>query len=146
MPASVKGLRQMAIFITVFTGGGCATMYYLMQKNFARSEYFRLAIEQLESHPVAMESLGAPPLKIYNIHLTDRHNRIDHTSAHIKIPVTGTKDGGYLYTTSFKDNLLNRWRLHELVLQLREGQQINILSSSTETSERSGEPNADTRF
>ncbi|KAG9355979.1 hypothetical protein JZ751_000823 [Albula glossodonta] len=119
MPASVKGLRQMAIFITVFTGGGCATMYYLMQ---------------------------TPPLKVYNIHLTDRHNRIDHTSAQIKIPVTGTKTGGYLYTTSFKDNLLNRWRLHELVLQLREGQQIDILSSSTETSERSGEPNADTRF
>ncbi|KAJ8406942.1 hypothetical protein AAFF_G00292180 [Aldrovandia affinis] len=146
MPASIKSLQQMAIFVTLFTGGGCSMMYYLMQKNFARSEYYRLAMEHLAAHPAAMESLGAPPLKAHNIHLSDRHNRMDHTSAQVKIPVTGTKAGGYLYMSSFKDHLLNRWRLQEVVLQLRDGRRIDILTCDAEASDHNGETNADAGF
>ncbi|XP_059420225.1 cytochrome c oxidase assembly factor 1 homolog [Carassius carassius] len=104
MSRSTSLLQQMTIFMTVVTGGGCAMMYYLMQKNFAKAEYYHLALEQLKNNSTAMASLGAPPLKIHNIHLTDRHNRIDNSSAKLKIPVTGSKTGGYLYT----DTLLNR--------------------------------------
>ncbi|XP_061111489.1 cytochrome c oxidase assembly factor 1 homolog isoform X1 [Conger conger] len=128
MGPSTRSLQQMAIFMTLFTGGGCSMMYYLMQKNFARSEYYRLPLERLSDHPVAMEILGAPPLKAHNIRLTDRHNRIDQTSAQIKIPVTGSKTGGYLYASSSKNISLNRWQLQEAVLQLREGGRIDILA------------------
>ncbi|XP_029971354.1 cytochrome c oxidase assembly factor 1 homolog [Salarias fasciatus] len=91
-----------------------------------------------------MESLGAPPLKVHNIHLTDRDNRIDQRSAQLKIPVTGSKTGGYLYTTSFRDFNTNRWTLKQAVLRLREGQTINLLrppagataASSEELAER----------
>ncbi|XP_017326574.1 cytochrome c oxidase assembly factor 1 homolog [Ictalurus punctatus] len=126
MSRSTNLLQQMTIFVTVVTGGGCGMMYYLMQKNFAKSEYYRLAVEQLNHHSTAMANLGAPPLKIHNIHLTDRYNRIDHTVAQLKIPVTGMKTGGYLYTTSNRDAIMNRWQLQRVALQLKTGETIEI--------------------
>ncbi|KAK7163667.1 hypothetical protein R3I93_007655 [Phoxinus phoxinus] len=130
MSRSTSLLQQMTIFITVVTGGGCAMMYYLMQKNFAKAEYYRQALEQLNNNSTAMASLGAPPLKIHNIHLSDRHNRMDHSSAQLKIPVTGSKTGGYLYTTSTRDTLMNRWLLQQVFLKLREGEIIEIFNKT----------------
>lgn len=54
-----------------------------LSENFAKAEYYRLALEQLNNNSTAMASLGAPPLKIHNIHLSDRHNRMDHSSAQV---------------------------------------------------------------
>ncbi|KAK1786704.1 hypothetical protein P4O66_017104 [Electrophorus voltai] len=130
MGPSTHLLQQMTIFVTVFTGGGCGMMYYLMQKNFAKSEYYRLAVEHLNTHSTAMASLGAPPLKVHNIHLSDRHNHVDHTSAQLKIPVTGSKTGGYLYTASTRDALLNRWCLQQVTLQLKTGEIIEIFPAT----------------
>ncbi|XP_051555080.1 cytochrome c oxidase assembly factor 1 homolog [Myxocyprinus asiaticus] len=130
MSRSTSLLQQMTLFVTIVTGGGCAMMYYLMQKNFAKSEYYRLALEQLNSNSTAMASLGAPPLKIHNIHLSDRHNRMDHSIAQVKIPVTGSKTGGYLYTTSTRDTLMNRWHLQHVFLKLRDGETIEIFNKT----------------
>ncbi|XP_043937383.1 cytochrome c oxidase assembly factor 1 homolog [Protopterus annectens] len=133
MPVSVRALQQMAIYLGIMTGGGCAVMYYLMQKNFARSEYYRLAMEQLNSHHIALERLGAPPIKAHNIRFTDRSNRIDKSVAQIKIPVSGAKSAGYLYTSSVRDAVLSRWCLQEVVLQLKDGQRIHIFNTNDET-------------
>uniref|UniRef100_A0A3P8TWW5 Cytochrome C oxidase assembly factor 1 n=1 Tax=Amphiprion percula TaxID=161767 RepID=A0A3P8TWW5_AMPPE len=130
MRVSTSQLQQLTIFTTVLTGGGVGTMYYLLQKKFAESGYHKLALQKLESCPFAMESLGAPPLKVHNIHLTDRNNRIAQHTAQIKIPVTGSKTGGYLYTSSFRDPDTNSWSLKQAVLKLREGQTIDLLNSS----------------
>ncbi|XP_051557730.1 cytochrome c oxidase assembly factor 1 homolog [Myxocyprinus asiaticus] len=130
MSRLISHLQQMTLFITMVTGSSCAMMYYLMQKNFAKSEYYRLALEELNNNSTAMASLGAPPLKIHNIHLSDRHNRMDHSSAQIKIPVTGSRTGGYLYTTSTRDTLINRWRLHQVFLKLRDGETIEIFNKT----------------
>lgn len=127
MRISIKNLQQLTVFTTMFTGGGVATMYYLMQKKFAASEYYQLALHKLEKCAYAMESLGAPPLKVHNLHLTDRQNYIDQQRAQIKIPVTGEKTGGYLYSSSQRDPSTNRWCLKQAVLQLREGPIINLL-------------------
>ncbi|XP_071393705.1 cytochrome c oxidase assembly factor 1 homolog isoform X2 [Centroberyx affinis] len=128
MRVSTSKLQQLAIFTTVLTGGGIGTMYYLMQKKFIMSDYSTLALEKLETCPFAMESLGAPPLKVHNIHLSDRNNRIDQYTAQLKIPVTGSKTGGYLYTSSVRDPTTHRWSLKQAVLQLREGQTIDLLN------------------
>ncbi|XP_034744506.1 cytochrome c oxidase assembly factor 1 homolog isoform X1 [Etheostoma cragini] len=128
MRVSTSHLQQLTIFTTVLTGGGIGTMYYLQQKKFAGSDYHRLALQELEACPVAMESLGAPPLKVHNIHLSDRNNRIDQHTAQIKIPVTGSKTGGYLYTSSIRDPDTNRWSLKQAVLKLKEGQIIDLLN------------------
>ncbi|XP_068594041.1 cytochrome c oxidase assembly factor 1 homolog [Cebidichthys violaceus] len=138
MRVSTSQLQQLTIFTTVLTGGGIGTMYYLLQKKFVESDYHRLALQKLEACPVAMESLGAPPLKVHNIHLTDRNNRIDQHTAQIKIPVTGSQTGGYLYTSSIQDPDTNRWSLTQAVLKLREGQTIDLLNpppASTELTE-----------
>ncbi|XP_067109048.1 cytochrome c oxidase assembly factor 1 homolog isoform X1 [Osmerus mordax] len=128
MRVSTNQLQQLAIFTTVFTGGCIGTMYYLIQKEFQNSEYYQLALKKLEANPVAMESLGAPPLKVYNIHLTDRHNQVNHQSAQIKIPVKGGVTGGYLYTSSIRDTDTKSWNLRLAMLHVREGQQINLLA------------------
>ncbi|CAN9502963.1 unnamed protein product [Ophioblennius macclurei] len=127
MRVSTSHLQQLTIFTTMLTGGGVTTMYCLMQSKFAQSEYHKLAVQELESSPLAMESLGAPPLKVHNIHLTDRDNRVDQRSAQLKIPVTGSKTGGYLYTSSLRDSETNKWTLTQAVLRLREGHMINLL-------------------
>uniref|UniRef100_A0A3B3ZPB2 Uncharacterized protein n=1 Tax=Periophthalmus magnuspinnatus TaxID=409849 RepID=A0A3B3ZPB2_9GOBI len=125
MRISTKKLQELAIFTTVVTGAGVGTMYYLMQK-FAASEYHQLAVQKLEACSFAMESLGAPPLKVYNLRLTDKQNYIDqHWAQQIKIPVRGSKTGGYLYASSHRDTAEN-WRLKQAVLKLREGQTIDL--------------------
>uniref|UniRef100_UPI0037E8F640 cytochrome c oxidase assembly factor 1 homolog isoform X1 n=2 Tax=Semicossyphus pulcher TaxID=241346 RepID=UPI0037E8F640 len=128
MRVSTSHLQQLTIFTTVLTGGGIGTMYYLQQKRFSESDYHRLALQKLEDCPLAMESLGAPPLKVHNIHLSDRHNRVDPHTSQIKIPVTGSKNGGYLFTSSVRDPDTKRWSLKQAVLRLREGQIIDLLN------------------
>ncbi|CAL8278690.1 unnamed protein product [Lota lota] len=134
MRISTSKLQQLTIFTTVLTSGGICTMYYLMQKNFANSEYHRLALERLEMSPAAMEGLGAPPLKVHNIHLSDRDNRIDQHIAKVKIPVTGSKTGGYLYTISTRNPATNGWQLKLATLQLREGHTFNLLNNPEQDS------------
>jgi len=110
----------------------CVCVYSPLER-FAESDYHRLALQKLEACPVAMEMLGAPPLKVYNIHLTDRNNRVDRRTAQvvhtppaggpgalgpwtdfndlefqIKIPVKGSETGGYLYAASVQDPDTNR--------------------------------------
>ncbi|XP_072431778.1 cytochrome c oxidase assembly factor 1 homolog [Chiloscyllium punctatum] len=126
MPVSTRALQQMAIYLGIVSGGGCAVMYYLMQQNFAKSEYYKLAIEELNKNDTALEALGAPPLHIRNIKLTDRNNHVDGKSARIKIPVCGSKSAGYLHTYSVRDGLQKRWFLQEAVLQLLDGQQVLV--------------------
>lgn len=51
---------------------------------FSRSDYHRLAVDKLQSCPEALDLLGAPPLKVHFIRLTDRHNQVDQHSAQVR--------------------------------------------------------------
>ncbi|XP_055512803.1 cytochrome c oxidase assembly factor 1 homolog [Leucoraja erinacea] len=128
MPVSTRALQQMAIYLGIVSGGGCAAMYYLIQQTFAKSEYYKLAIEELKKNDIALDALGAPPLQIRNIKLTNRNNRVDGISARIIIPVCGNKSAGYLHTYCIRDTVQKRWFLQEAILQLLDGQHFSVFS------------------
>ncbi|KAM8967051.1 cytochrome c oxidase assembly factor 1 homolog [Pelodytes ibericus] len=141
MPIPLKNLQQMALYLGVLSGGGCGLMYYFMQKTFEKKEYYLSAIEKLNSQTEALEVLGAPPLKVHFLRLTDKHNHVDPSTAQIKIPVSGSRSAGYLYTTSIKDSFSKRWNLQEATLQLNNGQRIPIYPSGDEDGKGQSEQN-----
>ncbi|XP_063778534.1 cytochrome c oxidase assembly factor 1 homolog isoform X2 [Pseudophryne corroboree] len=130
MPVPLRNLQQMALYLGVVSGGGCAMMYYLIQKSFASKEYYLAALEKLESQSKVLEMIGAPPLKVHYLRLLDKYNHVDQSTAQIKIPVSGTILAGYLYTTAVRDSYNRRWNLQDVILKLNNGYSVPIYHSS----------------
>ncbi|KAM5204348.1 cytochrome c oxidase assembly factor 1 homolog isoform 1-T2 [Hipposideros larvatus] len=124
-------LGKLVLFTSVMTSGGCALVYYLIQKTFSRGSYYQLALEQLHSRPEALEALGTP-LNIHYLQLTDKYNFVDIADAQLKIPVSGSKSEGHLYVSSSRDSPFKRWHLDEVFLELKDGQQIPVFKHSGE--------------
>ncbi|XP_034521479.1 cytochrome c oxidase assembly factor 1 homolog isoform X3 [Ailuropoda melanoleuca] len=78
-------LGKLAFSLSVVAGGSCTLTYYLIQKAFTKTSYYQLALEQLHSHPEALEALGAP-LNVHYLHLIDRANFVDIANAQLKPP------------------------------------------------------------
>ncbi|CAD7687035.1 unnamed protein product [Nyctereutes procyonoides] len=122
-------LGRLLFFSGVVASGSCTLIYYLIQKAFSKASYYQLALEQLHSHPEALEALG-PPLHIHYLHLTDKYNFVDIADAQLKIPVSGSKSEGHLYVSSSRDAPFQRWHLQEVFLKLKDGEQIPVFQHS----------------
>uniref|UniRef100_A0A674ID55 Uncharacterized protein n=1 Tax=Terrapene triunguis TaxID=2587831 RepID=A0A674ID55_9SAUR len=83
----------------------CIFYYILYIKKWG---YYQLAIEQLKNDPVALEALGAPPLKVHNIRLTDKNNRVDMARAQVRAVSLPVKHGHFLCCVCTR--ALYQWR------------------------------------
>ncbi|XP_072268256.1 cytochrome c oxidase assembly factor 1 homolog [Pyxicephalus adspersus] len=143
MPASMQQLTQLAVFFGVLSSSGCAAMYYMIQKSFSKKEYYTKAIEMLESQSSALETIGAPPLKVHFLNLADKSNHVDKSSAKVKIPVSGSLLAGNLCSSAVRDHVNQRWDLRDVVLELKNGQSIPIYHSNIpESDQEETSPNA----
>ncbi|XP_012596978.2 cytochrome c oxidase assembly factor 1 homolog isoform X1 [Microcebus murinus] len=124
-------LGKLILFAGVLTSGGSALVYYFVQKAFSRSLYYQLGLEQLHSHPEALEALGTP-VNVHNLKLPDKQNFVDIAEAQLKIPVSGSKSEGHLYVFSSRAAPFQRWHLDEVFLQLEDGQKIPVFKLSGE--------------
>uniref|UniRef100_A0A8C8ZZL9 Cytochrome c oxidase assembly factor 1 n=1 Tax=Prolemur simus TaxID=1328070 RepID=A0A8C8ZZL9_PROSS len=117
------------ILFTSLASGASVLVYYLMQKVFSRASYYQLALEQLHSHPEALEALGTP-VNVHNLQLPDKHNFVDIADARLKIPLSGSKSEGHLYVHSSRAAPFQSWHLDEVFLQLKDGQKIPVFKLS----------------
>ncbi|XP_054582124.1 cytochrome c oxidase assembly factor 1 homolog isoform X2 [Eptesicus fuscus] len=117
-------LGKVVLYTSVMSSGVCALVYYLTQ-TFSRASYYQLGLEQLHSHPEALEALGTP-LNTHYLQLMDKDNFVDIADAKLKIPVSGSKAAGHLYVISSRDAPFKRWHLEEVFLELKDGQQIPV--------------------
>ncbi|XP_040820499.1 cytochrome c oxidase assembly factor 1 homolog isoform X2 [Ochotona curzoniae] len=125
-------LGKMLLLSGAMIAGVVPLVYYGIQKAFSRTSYYQLAVEQLRSHPEALEALGSP-LNVHHLELTDRHNFVDIADAKLKIPVSGSKSGGHLYVYSSREGPFRRWHLQEVFLELSDGQQIPVFKLGKES-------------
>ncbi|XP_058037866.1 cytochrome c oxidase assembly factor 1 homolog [Ahaetulla prasina] len=130
---SLRKFHQMALFMGIQCIAAGAFTYYYVQRVFSRTKYYQDALKHLQADPIALEALGAPPLKVHYISLRDKSNRVDKSTAQVKIPVSGKKSGGYLHVNSEMDFSLNSWSLQEVTLQLCNGHRIPVYVSSMKT-------------
>lgn len=123
---------KLVFYSSVMASGTCTLIYYLIQKAFSKASYYQLALEQLHSHPEALEALGTP-LNVHYLQLTDKYNFVDIARAQLKIPVSGSKSEGHLYVSSSRDAPFQRWHLQEVFLKLEDGQQFPVFKLSGNT-------------
>ncbi|EPQ03163.1 hypothetical protein D623_10002107 [Myotis brandtii] len=104
---------------------GVPQKLWAKKEAFSRASYYQLALEQLHSHPEALEALGTP-LNTHYLQLMDKYNFVDIADAKLKIPVSGSKSAGHLYVISSREAPFKRWHLQEVFLELKDGQQIPV--------------------
>ncbi|XP_059199967.1 cytochrome c oxidase assembly factor 1 homolog [Centropristis striata] len=120
-------LLRIQISFSVLNVAILGIAYYWGKRNRVKEDYHRLPMQKLEGCPLAMQRLGAPPLKVHSFSVIDRNVQEDVTGIKIKIPVTGSQTKGDLYAFSIGHPHCDRWSLKQAVLQLREGEIIDLL-------------------
>ncbi|CAI8058438.1 Cytochrome c oxidase assembly factor 1 homolog [Geodia barretti] len=113
---SLESLKKAALYGAVLSATGCSVLYYLIQRNFARSPYYQQSIVALRQHQVACRLLGEP-LRFQTLRLGNQQNWVTTEEAHVMIPVSGRRSAGQLRSTAvFRDG---QWHLTDLVLEFR---------------------------
>ncbi|NXE06416.1 COA1 factor, partial [Lophotis ruficrista] len=127
MPASLRKLQQMAVFMGLFSGGGCIVMYNLMQtvQSGGATRWLLLALLQYRWQPSGL----SPRYQTANWAV----ERTPSAAECIKLPVSGTKSAGYLYINSEMDHSRQCWCLQDVTLKLRDGQNIPVYHSPVES-------------
>ncbi|XP_023569273.1 cytochrome c oxidase assembly factor 1 homolog isoform X2 [Octodon degus] len=122
--------RKALLYSSALCTGIGPLLYYLIQR-LTRAEYYQMALEQLHGHREALEALGSP-LRVHCMPILSKDHLVDIADARLKIPVSGPKAEGCLLTRSTRSAPFQRWNLQEVILELKDGQQIPVFTHSEE--------------
>ncbi|KAG8222938.1 hypothetical protein J437_LFUL000233 [Ladona fulva] len=115
---SNAALARVAVFGGVITASTGFILYWKMQDNLKKTEYYTKALRILRSHPPAISLLGEP-IKDGRVDLDDRKkNYCDGLKAQIEVPVRGPKQKGTLYFSAERAAHTEPWDVSHVELGL----------------------------
>ncbi|KAL5489205.1 hypothetical protein EMCRGX_G018272 [Ephydatia muelleri] len=127
---SLETLQRAAIYGAFLSVTGCSVLYYLIQRNLASSPCYTKALRVAREHEKARRLLGEP-LRFQALKLRDRENVITAESAHLLIPVYGSKAAGFLRTTAIHQD--GDWKIESIVLEFKGRPQKVVLLAKDQT-------------
>lgn len=114
-------LKKAAISGAVLSIAGAAFFHHKIQANIASQDYYKMSVQLLKDHQLALDTLGEP-LRITYMNLSRKDIVINHEIAQVVIPVRGSKCKGNLYSFATRTDD-NGWLLERVELDVNQGQQ-----------------------
>ena len=112
---NVKNLVGLSGVIGLVMAGTILYRHRRIQKNITKGLPYQLAMKELESHSNVCKLLGRP-ISLRQLDLSDKEVRIDHRSASLKVPFSGSKRSGVIHAVVKKRE--EDWEVLKLSVEL----------------------------
>ena len=112
---NVKNLVGLSGVVGLVMAGTILYRHRRIQKNITKGVPYQLAIKELDSHPNVCKLLGRP-ISLKQLDLSDKEVRIDHRSASLKVPFSGSKRSGVIHAVVKKRE--DDWEVLKLSIEL----------------------------
>ncbi|KAK2169364.1 hypothetical protein NP493_1193g01021 [Ridgeia piscesae] len=120
MVVPLKTLKMIAIGMGPVVLGSGIFFKWRTEQNFMKQGFYEASIKAIMQYPPIVDPLG-PPVKFMRVNLGKTGiNRTDGVSAHVAIPVTGTKTKGTFYSWCSKEDVYSGWEVDKIDLEIND--------------------------